>query len=138
METVYTKDAGEAAAFIRRGGIVAFPTETVYGLGADVFDEAAVAKIFEAKRRPPDNPLIAHIANVGQVAALASSVAEDAERFIDRFFPGPLTLVLRKHESVPLRATAGLQTIGVRMPQLDLSNLFLASCANPVVAPSAN
>ena len=138
MKTVLTTSPEKAAEFIKRGGIVAFPTETVYGLGANVFDEKAVAKIFEAKRRPSDNPLIAHIANIAQINDLAIEITENAEKFLDRFFPGPLTLVLTKTANVPLIATAGLNTIGVRMPRYDLAHRFLARCGVPVVAPSAN
>ncbi|MBP9664516.1 MAG: threonylcarbamoyl-AMP synthase, partial [Pyrinomonadaceae bacterium] len=138
MKTVVTEDVEIAASFIRGGGTVAFPTETVYGLGANVFDEAAVAKIFEAKRRPADNPLIAHVASVGQIAELATEVTERAERFIQAFFPGPLTVVVRKKKNVPLIASAGLDTIGVRMPRGELAQTFLKACGVSVVAPSAN
>ncbi len=138
MQTVLTNSPDEAAEVIRRGGIVAFPTETVYGLGANVFDERAVAKIFAAKRRPADNPLIAHIANLEQICELASAVNENAQRFIDVFFPGPLTLVLPKSDEVPFVATAGLETIGIRMPGSEFAHLFLKACGLPVVAPSAN
>ena len=138
VKTVLTTSPDEAAEFIKRGGIVAFPTETVYGLGANVFDEKAVAKIFEAKRRPADNPLIAHIADIGQIGMLATEITESAKKFIDAFFPGPLTIVLRKTAKVPLIATAGLDTIGIRMPRSALAHQFLAACGTPVVAPSAN
>lgn len=138
MQTVLSTDVNEAADLIRRGGIVAFPTETVYGLGAAVFDAKAVAKIFEAKQRPADNPLIAHIASVEQIGELASSISPSAQLFIDAFFPGPLTVVLPRAERVPLIATAGLDTIGVRMPRYSLANEFLAASGVPVVAPSAN
>ena len=138
MQTVLSTDVNEAADFIRRGGIVAFPTETVYGLGAAVFDAKAVAKIFEAKQRPADNPLIAHIASVEQIGELASSISPSAQLFIDAFFPGPLTVVLPRSERLPLIATAGLDTIGVRMPRYSLANEFLAASGVPVVAPSAN
>ena len=87
---------------------MAFPTETVYGLGANIFDEDAVARIFEAKRRPADNPLIAHVARAEQIQELATEITENAEKFIDSFFPGPLTVVLRKSDKVPMIATAGL------------------------------
>lgn len=127
-----------AAGLIKRGWVVAFPTETVYGLGANVFDEAAVARIFKAKRRPPDNPLIAHIGSIEQLDRLAFDVNPAARALIDRFFPGPLTLVLKKTESVPLIATAGLDTIGVRMPSHPVAHEFLKACETPVVAPSAN
>src|SRR3954466_14635595 len=113
MNTFLTKSPAEAAAFIRRGGIVAFPTETVYGLGADVFDEKAVARIFEAKMRPADNPLIAHVGSLEQIRLLAKEITPGARKFIEAFFPAPLTLVLPKAEKVPLIATANLETIGV-------------------------
>lgn len=138
MKTIVTRSPIEAAKIIERGGIVAFPTETVYGLGANVFDEVAIAKIFEAKMRPADNPLIAHVASLEQVAELASIIPRSAKVFIDSFFPGPLTVVLPRSERVPLAATAGLNTIGVRMPQFGLANQFLSACREPVVAPSAN
>lgn len=138
MKTILTTSPIEAAEYIRRGGIVAFPTETVYGLGANVFDESAVARIFEAKQRPADNPLIAHISKLDQINEIAVEITESAVRFIDAFFPGPLTIVLKKRNEVPLIATAGLDTIGIRMPRFDLANQFLKACGVPVVAPSAN
>src|SRR2546421_1558867 len=102
VRTVITTDPDEAAEFIKNGGVVAFPTETVYGLGANVFDATAVAKIFEAKRRPADNPLIAHVAFRGQIIQLVTEITESAEKFIDSFFPGPLTIVLPKSPEVPM------------------------------------
>ena len=138
MQTVLTKSPAEAAEFIRRGGVVAFPTETVYGLGANVFDENAVAKIFAAKQRPNDNPLIAHVGHLAQIESLVSEITPNAQKFIAAFFPAPLTIVLPKAETVPLIATANLDTIGVRMPQNKLAQEFLKACNVPVVAPSAN
>lgn len=138
METILTTSPIEAAEFIKKGGIVAFPTETVYGLGANVFDEKAVAKIFEAKMRPNDNPLIAHVGNLEQIKLLAAEISETAQKFIEAFFPSPLTLVLPKTKKVPLVATANLETIGVRMPNHKLAQEFLQACQTPVVAPSAN
>ncbi len=138
MKTVLTTSPIEAAEFIKRGGIVAFPTETVYGLGADIFNEKAVARLFEAKQRPSDNPLIAHISDTKQIDDLSAHVTEPAQKFIDAFFPGPLTVVLKKKEAVPLISTAGLDTIGIRMPRFALAQQFLSKCATPVVAPSAN
>lgn len=138
MQTVLTSDAEEAAEFIKAGGICAFPTETVYGLGANVFDEAAIAGIFEAKRRPADNPLIAHVSTLDQIAELTTEITESAVRFMDVFFPGPLTLVLSRSAKVPLIATAGLETIGVRMPRFDVARQFLEHSGVPVAAPSAN
>jgi L-threonylcarbamoyladenylate synthase len=138
MKTFLTKFPATAAEFIKRGGIVAFPTETVYGLGANVFDEKAVAKIFEAKQRPNDNPLIAHVGSLAQIAVLTSNIPPNAQKFIEAFFPAPLTLVLPKSEKVPLIATANLDTIGVRMPKNKFAQEFLRHCETPVVAPSAN
>lgn len=138
MQTVLTESPKTAAEFIRRGGIVAFPTETVYGLGANVFDEKAVAKIFEAKQRPNDNPLIAHVGTIEQIKLLTDNITPNAQKFIEAFFPAALTLVLPKSEKVPLIATANLDTIGVRMPKHELAREFLKYCKTPVVAPSAN
>lgn len=138
METFLTESPVDAAVFIARGGIVAFPTETVYGLGANVFDAAAIAKIFAAKRRPADNPLIAHVGSLAAIDLLAAEITAPARKFIDAFFPAPLTVVLPKSEKVPLIATAGLDTIGVRMPENLLAQEFLKTCGVPLVAPSAN
>ena len=138
MHTLLTESPLRAAQFIKKGEIVAFPTETVYGLGANVFDERALKKIFAAKRRPPDNPLIAHIAELADLALLAGRVPRSAEKFIEEFFPGPLTVVLAKHRSVPLIATAGLPTIGIRMPHHPVALAFLKACGVPLSAPSAN
>lgn len=138
MKTVLTTSPQLAAQFIRRGDVVAFPTETVYGLGANVFDEAAIRKIFQAKGRPTDNPLIAHVANLAQIQTLTTQLSESAAQLIAAFFPGPLTLVLPKQPDVPLLATAGLETIGVRMPRHALALEFIRACGVPLVAPSAN
>jgi L-threonylcarbamoyladenylate synthase len=138
MRTFLTINPENAADFIKRGGIVAFPTETVYGLGASVFDAEAIAKIFIAKNRPNDNPLIAHVANLNQIKLLTTQINDSAQKFIDAFFPSPLTLVLPKSSEVPMIATANLPTIGVRMPKHKLAIEFLEACGVPVVAPSAN
>lgn len=138
MQTVLTRSPIEAAEFIKKGGIVAFPTETVYGLGANVFDEQAIAKIFAAKNRPNDNPLIAHVGNVEQIKLVVKEITLNAQKFIAAFFPAPLTLVLPKAEKVPLIATANLETIGVRMPKNKSAQEFLRACETPIVAPSAN
>lgn len=137
-KTILTHSPSEAAAVIRAGGIVAFPTETVYGLGANVFDADAIARIFEAKGRPADNPLIVHIAQITAVEELADDVTETARQFMRAFFPGPLTLVLKRSEKVPLIATAGLDSVGVRMPGSKIAVEFLRECGVPVAAPSAN
>ncbi|CAN5310129.1 L-threonylcarbamoyladenylate synthase [soil metagenome] len=138
MITTLTKSVSKAAEFIKKGGIVAFPTETVYGLGANIFDETAIVKIFAAKKRPNDNPLIAHVGNLEQIENLVKEITPNARKFIDAFFPAALTLVLPKAEKVPLIATANLETIGVRMPKNELALEFLRNCETPVVAPSAN
>jgi L-threonylcarbamoyladenylate synthase len=138
VKTLLTQSSDVAAEFIRRGGTVAFPTETVYGLGADAFNEAAVRKIFEAKHRPPDNPLIVHIGAVEQIAELARKIPGNAQKLIDAFFPGPLAIVLPKTERVPGLVTAGLDTVAVRMPSPTVAREFLRACARPVAAPSAN
>lgn len=138
MQTILTTSPKKAAEFIRNGGIVAFPTETVYGLGANVFDEKAVTKIFKAKQRPNDNPLIAHVGTLEQIKLLTDKITPNAQKFIEAFFPAALTLVLPKAEKVPLIATANLDTIGVRMPKHELAREFLKYCETPVVAPSAN
>lgn len=138
MKTTITPSPSIAARFIQRGEVVAFPTETVYGLGANIFDEEAVRKIFVAKERPADNPLIAHIFDLSQLEQLTSGIPENAAKLIKAFFPGPLTLILPRNEKVPSIATAGLNTIGVRMPKDPLTRQFLRACAVPIVAPSAN
>ena len=138
MKTLVTDSPSEAAQFIRNGGIVAFPTETVYGLGAGVFDERAIEKIFAAKGRPADNPLIVHVAHLEQISLIASAISGSAQKLIDSFFPGPLTIVLSKRETVPAIASAGLPTIGIRMPRHKLANMFIQEAGTPIVAPSAN
>ncbi len=138
LKTVLTRSPKRAAEFLRRGEVVAFPTETVYGLGAPVFDEPAIRKIFEAKGRPADNPLIAHISNIRQLNLLARRVTPAAQKFIAKFFPGPLTVILPKAPAVPDIATAGLDTVGIRMPSDPQAREFLRACGTPVVAPSAN
>ncbi len=138
MKTTLTTSPQVAAAFIRAGELAAFPTETVYGLGADVFRPNAVEKIYEAKGRPVDNPLIVHVSEMDQVDAVAVDVPSYARRLIDRLFPGPLTLVLRKSPSIPSIVTSGLDTVAVRMPDHAVARSFLAACGTAVAAPSAN
>ena len=128
----------EAAALLRAGGVVAFPTETVYGLGANGFDPAACAKIYEAKGRPSDNPLILHIAHRAMLDEVALDVPEMAERLLAAFAPGPLTLVLRRRDAVPLGITGGLATVGVRMPENDVALALIRAAGVPLAAPSAN
>lgn len=128
----------KAASLIRAGGIVAFPTETVYGLGADAFNPVAVARLFEAKGRPLFDPLIVHIADLSQLAVVASSVNRIAGRLAGRFWPGPLTMVLPKHERVPEIVTAGLPTVAVRMPDHLIAQDLIRRADTPIAAPSAN
>ena len=128
----------EAAAILRTGGVVAFPTETVYGLGANGFDAAACAKIYEAKGRPSDNPLILHIAHRDMLDEVALAVPEMAERLLAAFCPGPLTLVLRRRAAVPASITGGLATVGVRLPENDVARALIRAAGFPLAAPSAN
>lgn len=126
-----------AAAVIRAGGLVAFPTETVYGLGADALDPAAVRKIFAAKGRPADNPLIVHVAAASEARRLAKAVPPAAERLMS-LWPGPLTLVLPRAEAVPDVTTAGQATVAVRVPAHPAALALLRACGRPLAAPSAN
>lgn len=128
----------KAADILRNGGTVAFPTETVYGLGANALDAIAVAKIFEAKQRPSWDPLIVHISSMGMLEKVASSVPENAERLMDVFWPGPLTLLLPKHVSVPEIVTAGRLKVGVRMPEHPVAQALIRMAGVPIAAPSAN
>lgn len=138
IPTVLTSSVDRAARFIRAGRVVAFPTETVYGLGADATNESAVQEIFEAKRRPVDNPLIVHIADMTDVEKAVTSVPDHARRLMDLFFPGPLTLVLPRNPHIPEIVSAGLPTIGIRMPDHPTALAFIRACRVPVAAPSAN
>ena len=132
-----TAGIAEAAAILRAGGLVAFPTETVYGLGAHALNAHAVRGIFEAKSRPADDPLIVHLADPSDLEAVAFPVAATA-RLADRFWPGPLTLVLEKREVVPGEVTAGLKTVAVRVPSHPVAGALLRAAALPIAAPSAN
>lgn len=127
-----------AGELIRQGEIVAFPTETVYGLGADACNPLAIAKIFAAKGRPQDNPLIVHISDPDELASVAQGVPDIAYKLMEVFSPGPLTLVLNKQERIPKTTTGGLQTVGVRIPDHPLALALIKSAARPIAAPSAN
>lgn len=127
----------DAAAVLRRGGLVVLPTETVYGLAADATDAEAVARVFEAKGRPSDNPLIVHLATVDAVARVAL-VTPLGARLLDVFAPGPLTLVLPSRGTLPPAVTTGLDTVAVRIPALDLTRDVIRRTGVPLVAPSAN
>lgn len=128
----------EAARLIRQGKLVAFPTETVYGLGANALSHLAVKKIFEAKGRPPDNPLIIHIHDKNDIGLLAKDVPEITEKLIRRFWPGPLTIVLKKTKIVPRITTGGLDTVAIRMPKNKIASLLIKEAGIPIAAPSAN
>jgi len=126
-----------AADIIRNGGLVAFPTETVYGLGADAFNVDAVKKIFEVKGRPSDNPFILHVPSLADVEQVAF-LTEDAKKIFTAFSPGPITVLLKKKPTVPSEVTANLDTVGVRIPSHKLALEFLRACKTPIAAPSAN
>lgn len=129
----------QAALLLAENEVVAFPTETVYGLGGNAEKDAAVAKIFEAKGRPSDNPLIIHIAEKSQMASFVEEVPHVAEKLMDSFWPGPLTLILQlKKGALSGKATAGLGTVGVRMPNHPVALAILKECGLPIAAPSAN
>lgn len=127
-----------AASIIRNGGLVAFPTETVYGLGADAMNEGAVRKIFEAKGRPADNPCIVHVDGRDMLDRVARSVGVKAELLIQRFWPGPLTLVLERRPEVAMSVSAGLPTVAVRMPRNRIALELIRAARTPIAAPSAN
>ncbi|HPG91817.1 MAG TPA: L-threonylcarbamoyladenylate synthase [Clostridia bacterium] len=138
VEKINAKSLNLAKKLILEGEIVAFPTETVYGLGANVFDEKAVKKIFEAKGRPSDNPLIAHVADFETIKLLTTDISADAKKIFDHFMPGSLTVVLRKQKSVPDIVTANLDTVAIRMPSSAEARAFISACGVPIAAPSAN
>jgi len=142
METIILNgDAAgikHAAALIRRGEPVAIPTETVYGLAANALDSAAVARIFAAKGRPQDNPLIVHIAEMEQLSSIAREVTPLAKKLAERFWPGPLTIILPKSENAADNVTAGLDTIAIRMPAHEIALDIIRAAEKPLAAPSAN
>lgn len=128
----------EAGRIIKAGGLVAFPTETVYGLGGDALNPASSKKIYEAKGRPSDNPLIVHIAHMEDLAALVREVPETAKKLATAFWPGPLTMIMEKSEAVPRETTGGLDTVAVRMPSHPTALAFIEAAGGYVAAPSAN
>lgn len=123
---------------LKNGETVIFPTETVYGLGANALDENAVKKIYEAKGRPSDNPLIVHIHNKDLIYDLSKDIDDKAKKVIDKFWPGPLTVILKKNDKVPKTTTGGLDTVAIRMPKNDIALELLRECNLPIAAPSAN
>lgn len=123
---------------LKDGGLVAFPTETVYGLGANAFDEEAVSNIFKAKGRPSDNPLIVHISDVSQLSQLTDEIPKNTKALMDKFWPGPLTLLFKKNQRVPLKTSGGLDTVAVRMPNNAIALKLIELSGLPLAAPSAN
>ena len=132
------EELGEAAGILRSGGLVAFPTETVYGLGGNALDEDAAGKIYAAKGRPSDNPLIAHVSCMEEVAPLVKEIPEAGRKLMEAFWPGPLTMIFPKSEKVPYGTTGGLDTVAIRMPDDPVANRLIALAGVPVAAPSAN
>jgi L-threonylcarbamoyladenylate synthase len=128
----------KASRVIKNGGVVAFPTETVYGLGTDAFNAYAVARIFEVKNRPHFDPIIVHICDLAQLKLLVKKIPPQAEKLIKQFWPGPLTLVLEKTDRVPKIITAGLSTVAVRMPANQIAQELIKKSGVPIAAPSAN
>ena len=128
----------QAADVLRAGGLVAFPTETVYGLGANALDAEAIAGIYEAKGRPANNPLIVHIASVDQLEQVAVEIPDVARRLAAAFWPGPLTLVLKRHARIPESVSLGRDTVAVRLPSHPVARALIEAAGVPVVAPSAN
>ena len=140
METkIFSKEnIDEAAEILRQGGLVAFPTETVYGLGGNGLNPEAARKIYAAKGRPSDNPLILHVAKIEEVLPLVDSIPEKARLLMESFWPGPLTLIMKKSPLVPLESTGGLQTVAIRCPDNALTLSLIEKAGIPVAGPSAN
>lgn len=133
-----TEDLNKAAELIRNGEVVVMPTETVYGLGANALDENAVKKIYEAKGRPSDNPLIVHVSDFSEVEELVIEIPEGAKLIAEKFWPGPLTVILKKKPIIPECVSAGLKTVGIRLPENEIARNFIRACGVPIAAPSAN
>jgi L-threonylcarbamoyladenylate synthase len=128
----------KASRLIRSGEIIAFPTETVYGLGGNALDSLSVSKIFKIKGRPPDNPLIIHVANMKMLETLVKKIPPKAHRIIEKFWPGPITLILKKSSIVPEITTGGLNTVAIRMPRNKIAMALIKESGLPIAAPSAN
>lgn len=137
-EAIRDEELLEAAQILRNGGLVAFPTETVYGLGGNALDAAAAGKIYAAKGRPSDNPLIAHISCLEELQPLVSEIPEAGKKLAEAYWPGPLTMVFPKSDKVPYETTGGLETVAVRMPSDPIANRLIALAGVPIAAPSAN
>ena len=137
-KNINDEELKEAAQILRDGGLVAFPTETVYGLGGNALDEKAAGKIYATKGRPSDNPLIAHVSCAAEVTPLVKYIPEAGKKLMDAFWPGPLTIIFPKSDIVPYGTTGGLDTVAVRMPVDPVANRLIALAGVPVAAPSAN
>jgi len=137
-KNIRDEELAEAAGILRAGGLVAFPTETVYGLGANALNEEAAKKIYAAKGRPSDNPLIAHISCMDELPALVREIPEAGRKLAEKFWPGPLTMIFPKKDVVPYGTTGGLDTVAVRMPSDPVANRLIKLAGVPVAAPSAN
>lgn len=137
-DNIDKKAIATAGEIIRSGGLVAFPTETVYGLGGDALNERAAEKIYKAKGRPSDNPLIAHISNREMLKPLVKSIPKNAEKLMDAFWPGPLTMIFEKSDIVPKGTTGGLDTVAVRFPNHPVAQRLIEAAGTSIAAPSAN
>lgn len=133
-----SSDFKEAAELLRAGKLVAFPTETVYGLGGNAYDSTASARIYAAKGRPSDNPLIVHISCFDELPPLVSVIPDEAKALADRFWPGPLTMIMNKSDIIPKETTGGLDTVAIRMPSHPIANRLIKEAGIPIAAPSAN
>ena len=133
-----SSDFKEAAELLRAGKLVAFPTETVYGLGGNAYDSTASARIYAAKGRPSDNPLIVHISCFDELSPLVSDIPKEAKALADRFWPGPLTMIMNKSDKIPKETTGGLDTVAIRMPSHPIANKLIKEAGIPIAAPSAN
>ena len=132
------QDIKEAGKILRRGGLVAIPTETVYGLAGNALDPTVSAQIYKVKGRPSDNPLIVHIADIKELPALVEEIPEAAKKLADAFWPGPLTIIMKKSPLVPMQTTGGLDTVAVRMPSDPTARAIINAAGVPLAAPSAN
>ncbi len=133
-----TTELNKASEIIKKGGTVVFPTETVYGLGANAYDEEAVKNIFLAKGRPQDNPLIVHVFDLEEINNITKDFNENAKKIAKAFMPGPITVVLKKKDTIPNVVSANLETVGIRCPLSKTARAFIKACGCPIAAPSAN
>ena len=138
IRTEYERALNEASRLINDGEVVGIPTETVYGLAANALDENAVKKIYEAKGRPSDNPLIVHISDISELSPLVREMPEKVKKMAEKFWPGPLTMIMKKSDLIPLKTSGGLDTVAVRMPESEYARAIIRKCGVPLAAPSAN